>query len=290
MNATATSTLTLHGVSLKVEGCSIGPALNAGHSITYANLITSNLRPRSFRLKVDINVYHKADQTVLVVSKGEAIDLGVLHRYCTLEVPVQWKGQPNEYPFTREKDVDNVDIILLDADGNFINVQVSLVTCGHDFYVGLQQVYRGHVVRTHGGRFDFVPTDAIHAYPGCNYGEIWQTMSESLASVAKEEEASMQKSRVRPARWQSAYNLPERKGWSQGTVGYYNFVTRFGQILEQVGDDEYESYFVHFTNLLDEKTGNKPSKSTLLVFEPGRPVYFKKGEPGKASAAMQPKS
>lgn len=185
-----------------------------------------------------------------------------------LAVPVQWK---NFVPHTRQQGVDNIDIILLRDDGQFLDIQVGIVTRQSRFFITAQQIYKGRVVRTREKGLKFgevtytcVPTDPIHAYPGSAYKAIWVGMAEELIRVAKEEEASRQRSRVKKeiAQWSPPIEVGEANGWRSGVVLYFNLISGTGKIR----DGKNEDYFVHFKTLPEDG---------MTALEPMTRVRFK---------------
>ena len=173
-------------------------------------------------------------------------------------------------PSTRQRGVDNVDIVLLREDGNFVEVQIGVVTRGKKFFITAQQIYKGWVARTVGDgvattRYTFTPSDGVHAYPGANYECIWAGVSDELERVARHEGTSRWLSRVKPAKWNPPV-VPSRESWKSGVMLYFNLITGTGIVQDQF---EVE-YMVHFSKILD--AGPMP------VLEPMTGVYFRLGE------------
>lgn len=188
-----------------------------------------------------------------------------------LSVPVRWDGG---IPVTRQKGVDNIDVILLDEDGPYTDIQIGLITRKGRFYVTTQRVYKGWITRTRGQRvgevgFELVPTDPIHAYPGCDYANTWRPMGEELIRLARELGTSRPLSRVRQlrevrcAKWAPPL-VPVSPGWSRGVVLFFNMITGTGQV-EEIGTGE--RYFVHFNQILEG--------GPVALLEPMTGVYFR---------------
>lgn len=227
-------------------------------------------RPSSVRLA--ITATPKDGTTALAVNYGRAERLtGAGY---VLDVPVRWT---DGVPHTREKYKDNVDIILLEEDGYFTDVQCGLVTRGGRFFVTIQQVYQGWVTRTRGGRvgevaWGFISADPIHAYPGVRYEAIWTKMAEQLLGAAQEVGASRKLSRVRPAEW-VVPDIGPRAGWRAGVVRFFNLITGTGQVEEAMGGG---THFVHHSAILNsDGTPMRPFPSLA----PMTGVHFRLRDP-----------
>ncbi|MES2203375.1 MAG: hypothetical protein V4474_03585, partial [Patescibacteria group bacterium] len=71
----------------------------------------------------------------------------------SLPVVINWSAGNSEdadfVPHTRKKDADNIDFVFMRrSDGKFIQVQVSIVTRRGLFYIAVQEIWAGQVVRT----------------------------------------------------------------------------------------------------------------------------------------------
>lgn len=187
----------------------------------------------------------------------------------TLQVPVKWN---NYVPHTRQRGVDNVDIILMSAakDGHYVDVQVSLVTRANDFFVCAQEVWAGWTARTRGGQIAFVPSESRHNYPGSNYAEIWRGMAAELERIAREIGVTTRRSRVagKAPEWAPRWANPET-GWIHGVVVYFNAVTGTGIVMDPSG----QLYFVHFGNILEHDL------SGMVMLDPESPVLFRADPP-----------
>ncbi len=223
---------------------------------------------KSEHIDLRVGVNNQEDVFPFTVSGGKA---EYLAGECVLSVPVRWD---RDIPLTRQKGVDNIDVILLDEDGPYTDVQIGLITRRGRFYVTIQQVYKGWITRTRvngAGRvaFELIPTDPIHAYPGCDYANIWRPMGEELIRMARELGTSRPLSMVRKlsevkvVRWNPPL-VSVSSGWSRGVVLFFNMITGTGQI-EQVGTGEL--YFVHFNQIL--------GGDQVPVLEPMTGVYFR---------------
>lgn len=269
------STSTAHGleflgVTIAVDKGTVGsPELHSAAGMAWAEIIGLG-RPSSVRLV--ITAAPKEGTTALAVNYGRAERL--TSAGYVLDVPVSWT---DGIPHTREKYRDNVDVILLEGDGYFTDVQCGLVTRGGRFFLTAQQVYRGWVTRTRGARvgevaWNFTPADQIHAYPGCRYDGIWANMAEEIMAVARETGASRQLSRVKRAEWVTP-DVQLRTGWVAGVVMYYNLVTGTGKVEEVARGG---GQFIHHSAVLN------PDGSPMRPFPflaPMSGVHFRLRDP-----------
>ena len=224
--------LELMGVRVEVVGHSQGEMMRPCPTLTYAPVFLNADRPREIALKITVPDSFLSDPNVmvLVVSRGKAGKLEKSHSHFLLRVPVLWDG---EVPHTRVKGQDNVDFIFLGRDGSFRDMQVSLSNNKAHFFANIQRVYSGWVVRTRGARigerrFTFAPSQPEHAYPGCDYGQVFEDMAEELVDWAIDSGSSVQLSRVKPANWVSpdlsALENGKGKKWQRAEVFFWNAV------------------------------------------------------------------
>jgi len=273
--------LELMGVRVEVVGHSQGEMMRPCPTLTYAPVFLNADRPREIALKITVPDSFLSDPNVmvLVVSRGKAGKLEKSHSHFLLRVPVLWDG---EVPHTRVKGQDNIDFIFLGRDGSFRDMQVSLSTNKAHFFANIQRVYSGWVVRTRGARigerrFTFAPSESIHAYPGCDYGQVFEDMAEELVDWAIDSGSSVQLSRVKPASWVSP-NLPalengKGKSWVRAEVFFWNAVTVTGRVRDLGTGEELAVRYHSFTN----KAGSLP------VLCPGQGIYYRPApaQPGK---------
>lgn len=223
-------------------------------------------KPSEIELKITVDP--QEDVFAFTVFGGKAEHLSGEY---VLSVPVRWDGG---VPLTRQKGVDNMDIILMDEDGPYTDIQIGLVTRKGRFFVTVQRVYKGWVTRTRGQRvgeveFELIPTDPVYAYPGCDYANIWHPMGDELIRMARELGTSRSLSRVRRllevkgVKWTPPHVLVF-PGWSRGVVLFFNMITGTGQIEEMATG---ERYFVHFNQILDG--------GPVPLLEPMTGVYFR---------------
>ncbi|MCH7828705.1 hypothetical protein IH982_02430 [Patescibacteria group bacterium] len=157
-----------------------------------------------------------------------------------LQVPVQWKQQGNVWvPHTRERGKDNVDIILLDSNLRFKDVQVSLLSRKGRFYVVVQEVYAGWI-RVVEDEVRFVPSNPIYAYPDADYRETWRGMGNVLATMARVVNGVLDTmggtplEEPTPAVWEPK-EVPNQDGWKRGHVLFFNPITNTGRLLGEDG-------------------------------------------------------
>lgn len=173
--------------------------------------------------------------------------------------------------YTREKGKDNVDVINIDAQGVFGDIQVAILTREDGFYLSMQQIFNGqHVTTSKDGRpgtsvSKYIPIDPLNAYAGFKYDNTWVQMAEALQVFARAHEASRHLSRVRHkhASWVENYP-PAREGLKQGQVLYYNPIVEFGVVQDRNG----ERYIVFRNQLSCDE----------IRFAAGEPIYFLPGQ------------
>lgn len=190
----------------------------------------------------------------------------------TLTVPVRWEEIRGKWtPQTRQRGVDNADVILMDPLLRFRDIQVALVIRNERFYITAQQVYQGWV-RVIDGEIRFIPSAPEHAYPGMDYAQTWKGMGEVLASVGRIVDETVKALGAAldipiPAQWKPSV-LPNLNTWERGTVLFFNPITNSGRLL---GGDGIE-YHVG-PNALNGVPG------PMKLLAPMSGVYFRLGQP-----------
>jgi len=236
---------------------------------------------------VDIEITPLGKASVFVVANGRPQNVPYHNqvRY-PLQVPITWNDTGRDIiPFTRDKENnrDNIDVIVMKPDGEFVNIEVGLVTRFGDFFLTAQRVYQGQMVRT---RRDGVlvttaiPTASIHAYPDATFEGIWSTVADACVANAKEMGASEQKSRVMRyhAEWKPpALTQSVEQGWMAGITTYFNLLSGTGNVKAVNGGD----YFVHFKNIRNDDG----DRDAFPILTPMAVVQF---QPDKASAHDRP--
>lgn len=219
------------------------------------------------------------DEIPFSVFHGEA---RVTHEF-VLCVTVSW-DQKTGMPRTRQKGEDNVDLIVLDPDGRFVDIQVGLVTRRNRFFVTAQRVFEGWVTRTrpqgvpvHIVEYTFTPGRPEHAYPGATYDGTWVKMAEAIAEIARHEGMSRQLSRTKPAKWATPVVPEIEGGWLRAECYFFNLITGTGVVHSLEND---RKYFVHFSNIV----GGGPHP----VLEPMKGCYFRPGIPQEGHQGLPP--
>ena len=239
---------------------------NEMNRFAYAQISNNEIaaRPRTIHVKGLAN--SSGAKNIFIVAEGKVTPITEEFAFV---VPVDWNG---DVPRTRFAGHDNIDVIFLAPDGQFVDIQCGIVTRGGLFYVTAQQVWKGNVVRTfakgtHEKVWMYVPTAAAHAFPGSDYGSLWTKMGEQVLSQALGAGASEQKSRITPAKWDppTITSQPDAAGYREAAVLFFNMVTGTGQIQDASG----KKWFVHFSNLLNVPDGKIP------VLKPMTKVAFR---------------
>jgi hypothetical protein len=228
----------------------------------YARVIMP-IRRRSVHL--EIKLQGLGDTTPYVVTGGKSQQVTDAFSF---DVSVEWDG---DTPMTRRPGLDNADVVLLQPNGDLIDIQVSLITRSESFFIVAQRVWQGEVVRTRGNRpgtsrLLYIPGRAVHAFPGSSYEGAWANMAEAVLAEARENQASKQLSRTEAAKWQPPILPPPNGGgWIPGTVYFFNMVTGTGRIVDAQG----KKYFVHFNNIVNGGEVPVLTPMTTVLFRPG---------------------
>lgn len=219
--------------------------------------------------------------TLRIGAKGNgvspiAIQAGIPHEYANdlaydLTVPVSRKIVNNVWvPHTRVQNQDNVDIIVVDGNLYFEDIQVSLLTRKGRFYIAVQRVYAGWM-RIVEDEVHFVPSDSVYAYPGADYRGTWKNMGQVLATMTRVTHAVLETlggrlPDVASATWQPK-EVQKLGGWSRGHLLFFNPITNYGHLLGEDGN----KYFVYGNNLVDVR-------GPVHLLEPMAPVYYRPGQ------------
>ena len=119
------------------HGGRLGPIQS---SVTYSWTKIAAGEPSAFGIEFAANL----NDTVFLVFQVRGNDLTqCVGNIPSLEVKVEWK---NGLPKTRERDADNVDHFLVNADGIIVQLQTSLVTRGDTFYISNQELWAAKIV------------------------------------------------------------------------------------------------------------------------------------------------
>ena len=257
-----------------------------------------------FAIGNDVSVAEKEGIPDLVVnvdslemgSKGEQDEDGIPRAK-----PYLARGKsPQVRVHTRVKDKDNMDVILILPDGKFVELQVSLTTRRGAFWIAIQEVYSGQVVRTTNAKADqiglvslpagnglkalVVPLYPKFAYPGADYLDTFHGIGTQLVAYAVGEVGAFsQLSKATVARWEPEWSqLPEsyaQKRFEPAVVDWFNLVTGFGKATTESG----EKVFIHF-NAIEDENGRQVSQYGFPALDPYEVVMVrrKESEPGKA--------
>jgi hypothetical protein len=242
-------------------------------------------RPDKVTLVIEINPQAGYDLGPIALRPGQDMEFDDSQKEYRLVVPVQWKdvGHGIVAPHTRQKGVDNVDVVFLSKKGGVLDYQVALVTRGGKFYATVQKQFKGQVVRTTGPRpgtrnIDVMPLEPVNAYPGnSGYDKTWERMGALLKKMVIEGDMpGQQKSRAaQAAEWTEPKFKADEKGWESMVVLYHNLVTGFGKLMDREG----RPYQFRSDLIVDVPKG------TLPMLEPGTLVWARKtSEPGAADA------
>lgn len=215
-------------------------------------------RPDNITLHLDTE---EKDVTSLTIHNSQA------QEGCNfdLDVPVAWRNDEwrGLLPYTRERGVDNVDVILVDVTTlHFKHIQVSLLTRKGRFYIMAQRLFQGWV-RMKDNNSLFIPSDASHAYPNMDYPELLGEEGLKAMTGLVRENKITESAMPSAATWNPP-SLTKQNGWQGGWVLFFNPIINGGRIL---GEDGTE-YFIPGNNLVDVD-------GSIKMLDPMRGVYFR---------------
>jgi len=254
-------------------------------------------RPSSLRF--EINVRAEDGVRILHAKAGEVTDVTV-DSVPEFEVPINWDHSAG-IPHTRVKDMDNLDVVFLAKGGEFVQLQVSLVTRKKRFWVCVQEIYSGQVVRTtlakaqeldvtshkvgaHAGLI--VPLYAENAYPGADYLKSNPRMGPTVIERAIGWGAVVPMSECVVAEWKpEQFELPEamaKVGYVKAVVTWFNLVIGYGFVTLESG----QSVYVHFNDVVDEKGQRiaEEGECPMLQAMRGVAIKYQSGPKPKATA------
>ncbi|MDO8482407.1 MAG: hypothetical protein Q7S86_01150 [bacterium] len=224
-------------------------------------------------------------------------------RVPTLRINVGWDdGKGYNIPSTRAKEQDNFDLVWLQPDGTFVQLEISVSTRKGKFWLAVQEVYGGQVVRTTQAKADrlgvqnvklnghvaFVaPLFPVNAYPGADYLRNFKNMGSKVVEYAINRGTSSTLSTCSVAKWEPPTTvLPEamkQNGWKTAAVLWFNLVIGWGFALCEDG----KPCFVHFSNILDETGRPVASKGEFPMLKPMTGIALKWSDgPGDKRKAM----
>jgi len=201
---------------------------------------------------------------------------------------------------TRKKDEDNFDLIFLGGDGRFVQLQVSVTTRNGIFWVNVQELFAGQVVRTTrqkakefnilthsvGGFEAFLaPLYARNAYPGADYMKTYGKIGPQLIDIAVSHRAIVPASESVIASWEPDWSFEPVKGYQKAVVNWFNAVTGYGVATLEDG----QSCFMHFRAFFDEQGAPFMSRGRFPAPEPMSTLSLKCkfGEKGLQATAVR---
>lgn len=247
----------------------------------------------SQKLAEGVRLYHAQSDVVTDCTNGKIPEF---------HVSAEWTDAVNrQIPHTRKGDEDNVDLVFLDKEGCFVQLEISLVTRHSNFFLVIQQVYAGQVVRTtvekakktgletievndHVGTA--VPLYPENAYPGSDYIKNFKAMAPSFIRLAIEAGSSVPLSKCHVARWDpQEVKLPaemQSAGWQVAHTSWFNDVIGWGFLYCSDG----KPCFAHFKQILDQagKPAWKNGKFPHLTPMRGVAVKYENQPDGKRKA------
>jgi len=263
-------------------------------------------------LKLDFTAELGEDVVLLHAQGGVVTDVSA-GTIPPLPVHVTWKEgarrDSDPVPHARRTDADNCDFVFLRRDGKFVQVQVSIVTRRGPFFVAVQEVWAGQVVRTTmdnaaqlettihtvqgmDGR-DYgafvAPLYDDNAYPGADYLKTFKNMGPKVVEYANVNGMTSPLSSAVVAEWTPATveGLPEEMaaaGWKTGIVTFFNAVVNYGFIK---CDEDGKDYFLYGDQIVGEDLETPVVRNAdFPVVEAMKGVVFKVG-PGKKPGTVQ---
>lgn len=201
-------------------------------------------------------------------------------------------------PHTR-REGDNIDLLLLDNEGTFVQLEIGVVSRNGRFYLTFQEMYAGQVARTTAAKAAQISAKTVtvgdhvglvaplyeeNNYPGADFLAT-RGMVHGVVKYAIELGRSKTFSQCKIPKWESVpVTLPEKmasKGWQTATCLWYNLILGWG--FAQLGDGS--SCFVHMANIIDDAGRTVMSKGEFPVLEPMKMIAIKyKDESGKRKA------
>lgn len=242
---------------------------------------------------------------VLVLNNGHMTAMEDEDVFPDFTVPVEYKTD-QRYPSTKTGTNDR-DIVLLRADGVFINYEVGLVGRRHDLFVTGQETYGGQVVvmdlddaktypdlkfvEVDGRAVTVVPLYAENAYPDHENSAFYRQFLDILPGADKVLEYAYRKGAyiddgvLELAEWDPEF-LPvsekqAAKGWMPAAITFFNLVIGWGFALTEEG----KSVFIHFKDFITEGGAPVYTTDTFPAVRPMQGVHVKfKTEGGKHKA------
>jgi len=255
--------------------------------------VTFHQRPKNVVTTIIVDV---PEDVEVFIARGSSVYEYVTSKPTELVVKVEWeKGRGEDlFPKTRKTDKDNLDVILLRPDGSFTQMQAAVETRSKKFWLSLQEVYSGQIIRTtsqkakeaglsykkllYGKVATVVPNKSEHAGPHGNY---FSTMkpAQRFFEIAEKLGAYTQLHEVELVYWNPSFGELSKeqseKGWESGSVSYFNYVTGFGHIVVMNQDGKPEFIFFRFPSIREEGDVNPLGHGRFPRFAKEQPVRLK---------------
>jgi len=255
--------------------------------------VTFFKRPKSVVTTILVDV---PEDVKVFIARGSSVYEYVASKPTELVVNVEWESGKggNPFPKTRRTDKDNLDVILLRPDGSFTQMQAAIETRSKKFWLSLQEVYSGQIIRTtsqkakeaglsykkllYGKVATVVPNKSEHAGPHGNY---FSTMkpAQRFFEIAEKLGAYTQLHEVELVYWNPSFGELSKeqaeKGWESGTVSYFNYVTGFGHIMVKDDDGKLEEVFFRLPSIREEGEVNPLGHGRFPRFAKEQPVRLK---------------
>ncbi|MEI8338219.1 MAG: hypothetical protein WCF92_03710 [bacterium] len=199
----------------------------------------------------------------------------------------------------RNNEHDNMEVVLFRPDGKFVELQISVTTRRGIFWVAIQELYCGQMVRTteakanqigltsfpcgHGLRALVAPLYAENAYPGADYLMTFKAIGPQLVAFAVMMDAFTPLSRCAVAKWEPEWlTLPEEftnKRFQMAVVDWFNLLLGCGKATLENGD----KVFIYF-NAIEDEYGRQIAQTGFPSLDPYGAIMVrtKESEPGKA--------
>lgn len=249
----------------------------------------------TLRFKARVGKNQDAAVHLLDIRGADAIDV-TDKAIAPLSVSIIWNepevlGAP-KIPHSRSKDKDNLDFVFVAANGQFVQIEVSLVTRAGRMWVCIQELYSGQVVRTthakareleltnqHVGSHAALvaPLYPDNAFPGNDYLKSFTSVGTKVVEHAIARDAVVALSDCVVAKWKPEQSLvlPDKmreNGWQKATVAYFNLVVGSGNVL---CEKDGQLCFVHFSRIIDETGRQVASKGDFPALLPMTEVAIK---------------
>ena len=269
-----------------VEGWNLGETKQVGPN-TWVPIEPKNRRPE--QISIGFSGALQDGVNVLYAAAGEVTDMMTRDAFPPFVIEILWQGMPR----TRQKNKDNIDIVLWRSGGHFVQLQISAVVRNGKFWLCVQEIFDGRVASTSAQKaeelrlamhqmgehtFVVIPTAKENAYPGANYLWTFKNMGPKVVTHITSMNSVAQLSEVRVAEWDPQWIEPEdvpeymtKDGWLRAVVTFFNLVIGWGFARNEAG----EMVFVHFANVLEEDSQPLAKLGEMPVLEPMMGIVYK---------------